>query len=172
MDGVKKNRGTPDVFLGDRFLATWNTVTHATTHRTMACQAVHHVMHTTLPELCATTSGRNSPIEKMQLTCAVASSEARSGNMGCDGMKKFTYVGACASLVHILERLNKRYDTHVLVHGCVQDEATRAFRFRLLDEAMVPRLDEKAPYRVFELLGARDASDKEWMYQLKEDGVD
>eukprot|EP00760_Papus_ankaliazontas_P003869 PhM_4_TR11658/c3_g1_i6/m.16516 len=36
VDAVKKNRGTPDVFLGDRFLATWNTVTRATTHRTMA----------------------------------------------------------------------------------------------------------------------------------------
>ena len=33
------SKGTPDVFLGDRFLATWNTIRPVATHRTNACHA-------------------------------------------------------------------------------------------------------------------------------------
>eukprot|EP00760_Papus_ankaliazontas_P008631 PhM_4_TR13901/c2_g1_i11/m.96074 len=89
--------------------------------------------------------------------------------MGCDGMKKYTYVGACASLVHILERLNRKYGTTCLVHSTVEEEAKQAFRFRLLDAVWVRHLDSSAPVSVLELLCSREVSEKEWMYQLKDD---
>eukprot|EP00760_Papus_ankaliazontas_P008607 PhM_4_TR13895/c0_g1_i7/m.5489 len=85
--GVTKNRGTPDVFLGDRFLATWNTVTRMSTHRTNACHAIHYINTTELPTVMVDNSKNKFDVA---LTFGVASSEARCGNMGCDGMKKYT----------------------------------------------------------------------------------
>eukprot|EP00760_Papus_ankaliazontas_P021425 PhM_4_TR18689/c1_g1_i3/m.46265/K01768/E4.6.1.1; adenylate cyclase len=177
---VRKHRGTPDVFLGDRFLATWNTVTRVATHRTSACHAAYAAV-TTLPQHLASaleaSTGRQQDGDGVEVTAGVASSEARAGNMGCEGMKKYTYVGPCAALAGVVERLNKRYGSHALVHGVVQEEAVNSFHVRLVDKVVLPaKFDpsdaERRPFSIYELVSARAASDQEWMYQLKDDGGD
>ena len=40
--------------------------------------------------------------------------EVRCGNMGCQGMKKFTFLGGCVPWLHVLERFNKEHGTTIL----------------------------------------------------------
>jgi class 3 adenylate cyclase len=154
LEVVTAQKGTPDVFLGDRFLATWNSVKPIGTHRSNACGAAIKIL--ALQE----STG-------LAFTFGVSSSEARCGNMGCDGMKKYTFMGNCASLCHMLERLNKTYETHILMDGAVEEEAKNNFVCRKMDMITVPRLQER-PIAVHEVVSGKTVSEDEWMYQLQQ----
>eukprot|EP00759_Apiculatamorpha_spiralis_P002187 PhF_6_TR10814/c1_g1_i1/m.17424/K01768/E4.6.1.1; adenylate cyclase len=153
---VSESKGTPDVFLGDRFIATWNSIRPIGTHRSNACSVAVQI--------------KNSIVDissHLQCTAGVSSSDARCGNMGCDGMKKFTFLGGCASLAHILERLNKKYLTSILIDGAVEEEAKNNFTVRMMDHILLRRLQEKV-IRIYEVCGTKKVSEDEWMYQLEE----
>ena len=152
-------KGTPDVFLGDRFLATWNTIKPVATHRTNACHAALQCVKA-VKEILLDNSAT------LDVSCAISSGEVRCGNMGCDGMKKYTFMGAAASLVHIIERQTRKYSTKILVDGAVEEEARNNFVVRKVDHVLVTRVQER-PLRLFELVSAKAASDDEWMYQLE-----
>eukprot|EP00760_Papus_ankaliazontas_P015636 PhM_4_TR16628/c0_g1_i1/m.9136 len=150
LDAVTARHGTPDVFLGDRFLATWNTVKRRATHRTHAC----HAALETVAQLGTL---------QINVSVAVASSSAFCGNMGCERMMKYTYIGPCASLVHHLERRNSFYGTTVLVDSAVVEEAECYFVVRKADRVAW----QGEVHTVWELLQTRDDSDDEWMYELQ-----
>ena len=152
-------KGTPDVFLGDRFLATWNTVKPVATHRTNACKAALECIKAVKEIL--TDNGVT-----LEMACALSSGEVRCGNMGCDGMKKFTFIGAAASSVHVLERQTRKYGTAILIDGSVEEEARNNFVVRKVDHVLMTRLQDR-PLRLFELVAGKAASDDEWMYQLE-----
>jgi len=157
------SKGTPDVFLGDRFLATWNTIRPVATHRTNACRAALASMAAAKAGL-MTDDGKTSELE---LACAISSGEVGCGNMGCDGMKKFTFIGPAATVVHTLERLTRRYKTNLLVDGAVEEEAQNNFVVRKLGQIMVTRVQHR-PVRLFEIVSAKAVGEDEWMYQLEE----
>eukprot|EP00759_Apiculatamorpha_spiralis_P003201 PhF_6_TR11543/c0_g1_i3/m.18540/K01768/E4.6.1.1; adenylate cyclase len=158
METVNAQKGTPDVFLGDRFLATWNTIRPLGTHRSAACSTIIKSM-----KALKDVSG------KLVLTGGASSSEVRCGNMGTDGMKKFTFMGPCASMAHILERMNKKFQTRVLIDGAVEDEAKNNFVLRPMDRVLIPRILGSKVIRVFEVMAEKAHGEDEWMYQL-EDG--
>eukprot|EP00759_Apiculatamorpha_spiralis_P017729 PhF_6_TR23822/c0_g1_i1/m.33381 len=96
MDLVMAHKGTPDVFLGDRFIASWNTVRVMGAHQTHAC-------HTALQSFNACKE------MDLHVSAGVSCSLVHCGNMGCDGMMKYTFVGTCAAFAPMLERYHKRY---------------------------------------------------------------
>ena len=152
-------KGTPDVFLGDRFRATWHTVKPVATHRTNACNAALQCI-----KACKEILGDNGAT--LEVAVALSSGEVRCGNMGCDGMKKFTFIGAAASFVHVIERQTRKYGTAILIDGAVEEEARNNFVVRKVDHVLMTRLQDR-PLRLFELVAGKAASDDEWMYQLQ-----
>jgi len=156
LDVVGVNKGTPDVFTGDRFTATWNTSRPNGTHCTNACHAVLQ-----------SSAAAKALKEPFELSAGVSSSEVRCGNMGCDGMKKYTFIGICASFAPMLERLNKNYGTSFLIDAAVEDQAQNNFLLRKIAHVNVKRLEDKRPMKLFELTGAKAVSEEEWMYQLE-----
>eukprot|EP00759_Apiculatamorpha_spiralis_P056262 PhF_6_TR7987/c1_g1_i3/m.12241 len=110
-DSVVTTKGTPDVFLGDRFLATWNTVRPIGVHRTASLNAF---------------LASSKALDILELTYGASCGDAIVGNMGCDGMKKYSYVGKCSSLAPMLERLNRTYGTHCLIDQSIEEEAVNA----------------------------------------------
>eukprot|EP00760_Papus_ankaliazontas_P038558 PhM_4_TR9184/c0_g1_i1/m.67712 len=155
---VVARHGTPDVFLGDRFLATWNTVKRRATHRTNACHAALEIQHRL--------------VNSCDVSIAVSSSVAVCGNMGCDGMKKYTYIGPCASVVHHLERRNAAYGTTILTHDNVYDEANLQFVLQKVDCVDAVSLQQQNSNRthtaLWELIKVRDEDEDEWMYVLED----
>eukprot|EP00760_Papus_ankaliazontas_P013066 PhM_4_TR15639/c0_g2_i2/m.64607 len=245
MDTVTERLGTPDVFIGDRFLATWNTVRRRATHRTSACMAAVDLKErfaklsrasfhdlagqmsssgrsynknakslsvSTISHSSSSSAMTNSaedvppvrspqhqllciPSMKFGVTMGVASGSAVCGNMGCEGMKKYTYIGPCAALVHLLERRNRVYDTtQILVDNAVADEVTNHLSLRKIDvvvwrhhsssaskSIVVESLDgplkdgqkdEDTVIPVWELVGQKRSKsgdgDNEWMYELEQ----
>eukprot|EP00759_Apiculatamorpha_spiralis_P035649 PhF_6_TR36301/c1_g1_i5/m.52999/K01768/E4.6.1.1; adenylate cyclase len=158
-DVVIQNKGTPDVFVGDRFIATWNMVRTIGGHQRHACQTVFTVMKSCLAV-------------PLQISAGVSSSSVHCGNMGCEGMLKYTFFGTCASLAPILERYHKRYKAPLLVDGNVEEEVHSHFILRKLDHVLLARLSKSSPIKVFELLGPKTAALDEWMYQLQESESD
>jgi len=85
-------------------------------------------------------------------------------------VKKCTFIGPAAALLHTLERLTRRYKTNFLVDGAVEEEAQNNFVVRKLGEVRVTRVQDR-PLRLFEIVSAKAANDNEWMYQLHGDAV-
>jgi class 3 adenylate cyclase len=164
LEAVNANKGTADVFLGDRFVASWNTIKNLGTHRSNACHTALKAVKG-VKELNDANAAQQLPT--LSLSAAVSCGEARCGNMGCDGMKKYTFVGPVAVMVHALERRNKKYGTSILLDGAVEEEAKNVFFVRKVDHVLVPRLQER-PFKLFELISTKAVSEDEWMYQLQE----
>lgn len=43
----------------------------------------------------------------MLISCAVATGNVKCGNMGCEGLKKFTFLSPVVTFTHALERLGR-----------------------------------------------------------------
>eukprot|EP00659_Diplonema_papillatum_P020136 gene20136-30949_t len=109
---VKQFRGIADGFSGDRVSVSWNTVKACPMHRQCAAQAACIIKEFHSDDV----AGRT------QITAAVASGVLRCGNMGCEGMKKYNFIGSLHTWVCALERLNKVHDTSVLIDQVVQGD--------------------------------------------------
>eukprot|EP00759_Apiculatamorpha_spiralis_P009055 PhF_6_TR15920/c1_g1_i1/m.24621 len=107
--------------MGDRFIATWNAVRPVGTHRTASLQA-YFAASTTL-----------TTTQQMTVTFGGSSGDVVCGNMGCDGMKKYTVLGKCASFACILERCNRMYDTTCLIDSAMEEEARNNFILSQID---------------------------------------
>eukprot|EP01065_Artemidia_motanka_P004983 TRINITY_DN1236_c2_g1_i2.p1 TRINITY_DN1236_c2_g1~~TRINITY_DN1236_c2_g1_i2.p1 ORF type:complete len:278 (+),score=75.43 TRINITY_DN1236_c2_g1_i2:69-902(+) len=162
------NKGVPDVFLGDRMFCAFNTVRTSGTHKAAAARCA-----ASADEALARASGAHSlgawqiPADcSAVVSCAAASdSSARFGNMGCQGMKKYTVIGSIVPWVHALERLNRDYGTAALVDHRMTD-VENLYALIVVDSVMYAKHSRKA-IMVHELGAAKDMGEDEWMYQLE-----
>eukprot|EP01064_Diplonema_japonicum_P011131 TRINITY_DN183_c2_g1_i3.p1 TRINITY_DN183_c2_g1~~TRINITY_DN183_c2_g1_i3.p1 ORF type:complete len:858 (+),score=227.96 TRINITY_DN183_c2_g1_i3:57-2576(+) len=151
--------GTPDTFCGDRMMCSFNAVRPMSTHCVAACKAIQGVQ-----QLCQTVDG--SPL---RLTAGVATGQVLVGNVGCEGMKKFSIFGTRVTTVYALERYSRHVNATVACSTAAFKEAETSFYFRMLDNVLF-RKANPLPTPVYELCHPRmsTAGDSEWMYQMQE----
>eukprot|EP01064_Diplonema_japonicum_P033791 TRINITY_DN6761_c0_g1_i3.p1 TRINITY_DN6761_c0_g1~~TRINITY_DN6761_c0_g1_i3.p1 ORF type:complete len:862 (+),score=233.78 TRINITY_DN6761_c0_g1_i3:101-2587(+) len=149
---VKATRGTPDSFSGDRLYVSWNGVRNCSSYRAAAYNFSRALTGNT-------SLGRFS--------IGIASGQVRCGNMGCDGMKKFTFVGSLASWVHIVERVARMQGADIAVDNTTHEEVTNVAFTRPLLHLSFPKHSDKT-LLVHEALGEKEVKEEEWMYQMAE----
>ena len=147
---VEKNKGVCDAFNGDRLMAYFNANRANSDHRS-----------------CAVKCGLMAKSDcQLPLSFATSSGEAKVGNIGIVGMKKFSILSPMVSFAATLERysafekysclIDKRCAEHSRVHvDCV---AVRLVCFAKHSEAA---------QLVYEAKALRKVQEEEWMYQLE-----
>ena len=153
---VGNNGGTPDIFNGDRILCAFNAIRPCGAHSIAASKTVITIRDTLLAEN-----------QGLRISSGLVYGSVMTGNMGCQGMKKYSYIGKCVSLVYILERLARWNNVSILANGYLVKDANSKMAFR----AMFPLNFEKissSPTTIFELTEERKISEEEWMYALAE----
>ena len=127
--------------------------------------------HCTSPKLQAAKFSRKVHTDKTllaqewTLSMAFVCAEVRCGNMGCQGMKKYTFLGGCVPWLHALERLNKTYGTTILHDNVTHSSVANAFYSKTDRLCVVP----KVPCDTLVLSELREemkTENEEWMYQL------
>ena len=145
--------GVNDGFSGDRVMTHWNGARHCSSPKLQAAKFSHKVR-----------TDKTLQAHKWTLSMAFVCAEVRCGNMGCEGMKKYTFLGGCVPWLHALERLNKTYDTMILHDNVTHSSVANAFYSKTIACVSYPKFRETLI--LSELREEMKTENEEWMYQL------
>ena len=146
--------GVNDGFSGDRVMTHWNGARHCSSPKLQAAKFSRRVH-----------SDESLQERKWTLSMAFVFGEVRCGNMGCQGMKKFTFLGGCVPWLHVLERLNKEHGTTILHDDAGHASVATSFYSKTVATVSYPKFRETLIISELHEETAPDA--EEWMYQLE-----
>ena len=155
---VTAAKGICDGFSGDRFLTSFNGVRALGTHRVAACFAAVVLRDAVKDE------------HSFAVSASVACGEARVGNMGCDVMRKYTFVSPVVSWAYALERYARSVDIDLLADHFVVSDVGSGYVLRTIGQVFYEkRLAAGIPMTLSRVLVQRKAGgNEEWMYVLEE----
>ena len=155
---ITNNKGIPDIFSGDKVLANFNAVRQDTHHKRNACRAV-----------LAMENLKKLPVHmQVAISMAVTSGGAKVGNMGTDGMKKFTCLSPSLTWAYALERVARYLSVPNLIDGSVQEDVETLFITQHLATVNFEKLQSK-PIRVSKVVSDNSDTNSaygEWMYAV------
>jgi len=154
------HKGIPETFNGDRITCSWNTVKPCAGHKVKcidACSTIQQKVKTVLTDL-GIYNG---------FSISAVCGDARVGNVGCQGMKKYAIKGGMVTLLYLIERIGRTICAPLLVDRWIFSETTGSFLYRAAEWVRFTKRSTK-PFLVYELTGRKSASEDEWMYQLEE----
>merc|ERR1712100_626246 len=117
------------------------------------------------------TGGKSSgkPGSKMpEVSIGIGSGEAKVGNMGCEGMKKYSHMSVVLTFTYALERRNAALRAGCLIDKPVAQDVENNFTLREAGTMQLSKRSNGKPMEVHQLVGKKAASEDEWMYQLEE----
>ena len=161
IETARKRNGLVDEFTGDHVSAAFNALYTCDSHRVKSadfCLA----MRMSYPFQAVFEAGDT----RFSVNAGVTSGRALCGNMGCQGMKKFTIVGGCASLLRVLERWGNVWEIGVLADQLIGQDAETMMYVRKVATA---RMYQKSPFVLYEIGSPKGLDDRpqlEWMYRL------
>eukprot|EP01065_Artemidia_motanka_P044729 TRINITY_DN6415_c0_g1_i2.p1 TRINITY_DN6415_c0_g1~~TRINITY_DN6415_c0_g1_i2.p1 ORF type:complete len:1084 (+),score=197.58 TRINITY_DN6415_c0_g1_i2:264-3515(+) len=156
-----QTKGIPDTFCGDRLLCSFNAIKPNRMHKSLAVKA---------GVLCSQASNEYAQQHmsgKTSASWAAVSGDVRCGNIGCPGMKRFTFFGATNTWAYALERVNVWLGTKGLIDKWILSEAATGHDMRLI-HAVAFKKRSSHVLNVWEVLREKVVSEDEWMYQLEE----
>ena len=146
-------KGISEMFSGDRFLCGYNGAKQLGSHRMAACDAACRI---------AEAMGT----EDLKISCAVASGDARVGNMGCDDMKRFAYITPVLTWCYALERYARAKNVAMMCDSWVAQDASAEYTLKLAGTVEFKKRTVK-PIVLHELICKKAAAaEDEWMYQM------
>ena len=149
-----ETNGVNDGFSGDRVMTHWNGARHCTSPKLQAAKFSRRVH-----------SDEALLKRKWTLSMAFVFGEVRCGNMGCQGMKKFTFLGGCVPWLHVLERFNKEHGTTILHDNVMNLAVENSFYSKTVATVSYPKFQETLI--ISELREEMSADNEEWMYHMQ-----
>eukprot|EP01063_Lacrimia_lanifica_P004492 TRINITY_DN1251_c0_g1_i1.p1 TRINITY_DN1251_c0_g1~~TRINITY_DN1251_c0_g1_i1.p1 ORF type:complete len:918 (+),score=272.81 TRINITY_DN1251_c0_g1_i1:74-2827(+) len=163
LGALKMFKGVADTFAGDHVLAAHNAFSNQATHKKAALEAalaaVQNVSEAAVP---------GSAYQKLSLSFACTSGEAKIGQMGCQGMKKVTINSAIVPWSAKLEDYNNKRGYLGTMDGHVAKDVRGNFLFRQTDVVQFTKRAAEKMLEVYEVLETVAAAEDEWMYQLED----
>eukprot|EP01060_Flectonema_neradi_P038871 TRINITY_DN8304_c0_g1_i1.p1 TRINITY_DN8304_c0_g1~~TRINITY_DN8304_c0_g1_i1.p1 ORF type:complete len:876 (+),score=130.44 TRINITY_DN8304_c0_g1_i1:42-2669(+) len=156
INAVLSGKGMPDSFSGDRLMAHFNSVRPNASHVDMAALAAYRVVDEPRDDRCP------------KISFAVTSGEARVGNIGTNGMKRFSILSPIVPFAAALESLNVQLGTRGLC-----DDAVSRQSVQIISRAAKVVLFKKAFEGckiAYEIVSDTKPCQEEWMYLLENAG--
>ena len=145
---MQHHGGCVEIFQGDRFLLAWGGIRR---HSDTALKCLTCALHC------------NDKISN--LSAAVASGKARSGNMGNNQLRRATLISPVVPWVVYLENFNKASGTKVTTDTSVTLTLANYFLFRVV-EGVANKSGAVIPLST--VVKKLETQQTEWMYQLEE----
>lgn len=170
MAAAARGKALTDGINGDRFYASVNGARASTGHRAAGAMLAYHAASTDVapPLRAALWHGDGEcPVSACGAACA---GELLCGDLGCQGLLRYSFVGATASWIHITERLTTRWGFLAAVNATVQADVHTHFTFLLRAAGVLdkPGYSSEKPHLMYELKARKgEESVAEWMYQLQ-----
>jgi len=153
---VFKYQGTLDKYMGDAIMAIFGAPLEQNDHAEKAC-------HTALDMVEALKDLQKSweidGVPEISIGIGINTGPMSVGNMGSNMLFDYTVVGDHVNLGSRLEKLNREYDTNIIISEFTHQHIKDTFVCRELDIVRVR--GRREPVRIFELLG-REESFRQW----------
>lgn len=142
---VHKEKGIIDKFVGDCVMALWGAPDPMQDHALRACRMVLNLKK----------SAKGKP--HMKFKCGINTGRAMVGNFGSSERMDFTAVGDSVNIAARLEKVNKTYQTQILVGPETAKAVEEEMLLREVDTVSI--LGRETPVRIFELICSKSESD-------------
>eukprot|EP00756_Hemistasia_phaeocysticola_P039437 Hpha_TRINITY_DN16814_c5_g4::TRINITY_DN16814_c5_g4_i1::g.151598::m.151598 len=154
---ITKAKGVPDTFSGDRMMTSFGAVRNLSTHRKAAAVTAAGLQKLNPGEL-------KDPVT---VSSAVVSGDALCGNIGCAGMKRFSFLSTLVTHGFALERVAKELGGLSVTDRVTGGEVKSDVVVCVVEFVLFTKRFQK-PFEVLQIVEARKAGDDdEWMYQLE-----
>ncbi|MFB6355052.1 MAG: adenylate/guanylate cyclase domain-containing protein, partial [bacterium] len=134
-DCIDEQGGVLDKYVGDALVAEFGILGENNSNDPVNACLAAHVMQGKMYELKQEWLGRNQPLINIRI--GVHTGDAAVGHMGSKRMSDFTAIGDTMNLAARLEKMNKYYDTNILISLSTQKELDDRFVTRKLDRVVV-----------------------------------
>eukprot|EP01059_Diplonema_ambulator_P024039 TRINITY_DN397_c0_g1_i1.p1 TRINITY_DN397_c0_g1~~TRINITY_DN397_c0_g1_i1.p1 ORF type:complete len:1546 (+),score=521.51 TRINITY_DN397_c0_g1_i1:99-4736(+) len=152
---IVRGRGIAEVFSGDRFFSTFNAVVPNSGHQLAACTAADEIR-------------KRLGDKDIKISSSCVAGESFVGNMGIDGMKRFSFITPVVTWSHALERFARHVEVSCVIDERVFSAMQGMIQYKIVEFVSFPKLSPRS-MMVAELTGiASELKMDEWMYQLEE----
>ncbi|KAJ9452679.1 hypothetical protein DIPPA_17275 [Diplonema papillatum] len=156
-------------FKGDLVFAAFSKSGHRVDAMTCACGVQGLINKTVMPQF---KSRWNTTINPA-ICFGIATGVTLCGNLGCDGFKRYGYLGGIPMWTHIVQQLASKWQVPILVDDAVHRDASVLFVSRLHDRVVFPKRGSNAPVLLWEIISGQSmsttANPQEWMYALQQE---
>jgi hypothetical protein len=158
-----RHRGVPVAFLGDQLLLAYNAATKCAAKGYHAAMTAVEVRH-------------HFDLQNDRVLMGLSGGLAQCGDVGPRGMRAFSVVGPCVSEAVLLQSLNNRMRTWILMSASLYGECVSDFTVRVRDVVYFSKARHAAnglgTVVVIEVADKKSSIDSdEWMYALDHEGV-
>eukprot|EP01064_Diplonema_japonicum_P036038 TRINITY_DN798_c0_g1_i13.p1 TRINITY_DN798_c0_g1~~TRINITY_DN798_c0_g1_i13.p1 ORF type:complete len:876 (+),score=269.51 TRINITY_DN798_c0_g1_i13:63-2630(+) len=95
--------------------------------------------------------------------------KAQCGNIGCQGLKKYSFVGPLSSWLHMMGLISGRYEeAPVVVDDPFKRDLGTSFLLKIVDRVMYEKLHQHGILLHHLVAESEGVAENEWMYQLEE----
>ncbi len=157
---ILNSQGTIDKYIGDSVMAFWNSPVPVISHPVKACEACLNFIAET-----KNAKGKN-PFLKSNTYFGINTGEVIVGNIGTSERISYTAIGTVVNTTDRLLKLNKTYNTTVIIGEIVRENLPAQFITRPLDFIAVK--GRKQPIQIHELMGLSESPNKELIISEKE----
>lgn len=170
-DIISQSRGIVHSFVGDKIVASWNSVNSVMDREALACRAAlkcNKELTTKLHQHWKTQ--RLPPIE---CSFSIVSGGVYCGNIGTNGQKGYAQFAPVMSRVWTQAKLVKKYgvDSSILIDDATFQKVSMKFLTRIIDAVQydcVKHTSEFGVEKLYTLVSQKSMDDDEWLYELDE----
>eukprot|EP01065_Artemidia_motanka_P034498 TRINITY_DN419_c0_g1_i2.p1 TRINITY_DN419_c0_g1~~TRINITY_DN419_c0_g1_i2.p1 ORF type:complete len:917 (+),score=331.95 TRINITY_DN419_c0_g1_i2:85-2835(+) len=145
----KAVKGIAEPFNGDRVFVHFAALGPCQAHQVKACTL-------------AKSLSKAHPVH-----IGICSTKISCGNMGVDGMKRFTMLGGVCSTAVLLSAIARHHNIDVLTDQAVESEANKSFYLKACTRVQFKKL-RTSVWTAWQVCEGRSSGEEdEWMYQLE-----
>ena len=164
-DIITKNRGTFDLFLGDRLFANFGASRARIGHPASCAEAAKAIIGAGQLLLPYETYAKE---EVLSMNVGMASGKLTCGDLGGTSVKRFSLIGKLSLIASLVERAGRSLNIPMLTESGLYTHIKHTMEARVYLQTM---LYDGTTYLLYEVFSNSKGEPDEWMYELLHSGV-
>ena len=164
-DIITKNRGTFDLFLGDRLFANFGASRARIGHPASCAEAAEAIIGAGQLLLPYETYAKE---EVLSMNVGMASGKLTCGDLGGTSVKRFSLIGKLSLIASLVERAGRSLNIPMLTESGLYTHIKHTMEARVYLQTM---LYDGTTYLLYEVFSNSKGEPDEWMYELQQSGV-
>ena len=163
---ITKNKGTLDLFLGDRIYANFGATRNHSSHPMSSVEASQNIIRSSDTILSSYQEGTTSVLS---LNIGMASGKLVCGDLGSENIRRYSFIGRMTHLVGVVERAGCQMNVPMLCEQGLYLNVKEMIEICVFHQTII---HDGITLVLYEVIPTTESSKpEEWMYQLESRGV-
>ena len=163
---ITKNKGTLDLFLGDRIYANFGATRNHSSHPMSSVEASQNIIRSSDTILSSYQEGTTSVLF---LNIGMASGKLVCGDLGSENIRRYSFIGRMTHLVGVVERAGCQMNVPMLCEQGLYSNVKEMIEICVFHQTII---HDGITLVLYEVIPTTENSNpEEWMYELESRGV-